>query len=37
MNFASLYYGPGTNLEQGLADDHEWMGGASGSSKWSYL
>ena len=30
MNFDSLHYdGPGTNLEIGLADDHEWMGGAS--------
>ena len=32
MNFSSLVYtGPGTNLEVGLADDHEWMGGASKS------
>ena len=32
MNFASLHYdGPGTSLEIGLADDHEWMGGASES------
>ena len=32
MNFASLHYdGPGTSLEVGLADDHEWMGGASES------
>ncbi len=30
MNFKSLHYvGPGTNLEIGLADGHEWMGGAS--------
>jgi aminopeptidase len=29
-NFTSLKYtGPGTNLEIGLADGHEWMGGAS--------
>ena len=32
MNFVSLHYeGPGTSLEVGLADDHEWMGGASES------
>ena len=31
-NFSSLIYdGPGTKLEVGLADDHEWMGGASES------
>ena len=30
MNFQSLLYnGPGTSLEVGLADGHEWMGGAS--------
>ena len=30
MNFKSLHYtGPGTSLEVGLADGHEWMGGAS--------
>ena len=30
MNFQSLHYnGPGTNLEIGLAEGHEWMGGAS--------
>ena len=30
MNFSSLHYeGPGTSLEVGLAQDHEWMGGAS--------
>ncbi len=30
MNFQSLHYiGPGTSLEVGLADGHEWMGGAS--------
>ncbi len=30
MNFSSIHYsGPGTSLEVGLADDHEWMGGAS--------
>ena len=30
MNFQSLlYHGPGTSLEVGLADGHEWMGGAS--------
>ena len=29
-NFSSLKYtGPGTSLSIGLADDHEWMGGAS--------
>ena len=29
-NFHSLKYsGPGTSLTVGLADDHEWMGGAS--------
>jgi len=29
-NFSSLKYtGPGTSLTIGLADDHEWMGGAS--------
>ena len=29
-NFEYLKYtGPGTNLKIGLADDHEWMGGAS--------
>jgi len=29
-NFASLQYnGPNTNLRVGLADEHEWMGGAS--------
>ena len=32
MNFKCLYYdGPGTSLEVGLADGHEWMGGASES------
>ena len=32
MNFSSLHYsGPGTSLEIGLADEHEWMGGASES------
>ncbi len=32
MNFKSLHYdGPGTSLEVGLADGHEWMGGASES------
>ena len=30
QNFYALSYkGPGTNLTVGLADDHEWMGGAS--------
>ena len=30
QNFASLHFsGPGTDLEVGLADGHEWMGGAS--------
>jgi aminopeptidase len=30
QNFASLHFsGPGTDLTVGLADDHEWMGGAS--------
>ena len=30
QNFASLYFsGPGTDLTVGLADGHEWMGGAS--------
>ena len=30
QNFYALNYkGPGTNLTVGLADDHEWMGGAS--------
>ena len=30
QNFASLKYsGPNTNLTVGLADEHEWMGGAS--------
>ena len=30
QNFAALQYnGPNTNLRVGLADDHEWMGGAS--------
>ncbi len=30
INFKSLHYkGPGTDLEIGLADGHEWMGGAS--------
>ena len=30
QNFYALSYkGPGTNLNVGLADDHEWMGGAS--------
>ena len=29
-NFAALQYnGPNTNLRVGLADEHEWMGGAS--------
>ena len=29
-NFAALQYnGPNTNLKVGLADEHEWMGGAS--------
>ena len=27
--YAISYKGPGTNLTVGLADDHEWMGGAS--------
>ena len=30
QNFASLHFsGPGTDLKVGLADGHEWMGGAS--------
>lgn len=30
QNFSSLHFsGPGTDLTVGLADDHEWMGGAS--------
>ena len=30
MKFSALhYYGPGTDLTLGLADDHEWQGGAS--------
>ena len=30
QNFAALHFsGPGTDLEVGLADGHEWMGGAS--------
>ena len=30
MDFAYLHFnGPGTNLKVGLADGHEWMGGAS--------
>ena len=30
QNFAALQYnGPNTNLRVGLADEHEWMGGAS--------
>lgn len=30
QNFAALHYtGPGTDLTIGLADDHEWQGGAS--------
>jgi len=30
QNFAALQYnGPNTNLKIGLADEHEWMGGAS--------
>ena len=30
QGFASLhYFGPGTDLTLGLADDHEWQGGAS--------
>ena len=30
MDFAYLHFnGPGTNLKVGLAEGHEWMGGAS--------
>ena len=30
QNFTALKYnGPNTNLTVGLADEHEWMGGAS--------